>query len=96
MVILMAYLRTVTIYRSGPISTIVIPVLFGCSAKAFPQGGFHVSCVGRVLLDAGNPPHCGFCFSLHEWPEVRVHQVYVSFDREGDLPRPSLGLVQID
>ena len=48
------------------------------------------------LLDAGIPPHCGFCFSLHEWPEVRGRQVYASFDREGDLPLPSLGLVQID
>ena len=47
-------------------------------------------------LDAGILPHCGFCFSLHEWPEVRGRQVYASFDREGDLLLPSLGLVQID
>ena len=47
------------------------------------------------LLDAGKPPHSGFCLSLHEWPEVRGHQVYASFDREGDLPLPSMGPVLI-
>lgn len=44
---------------------------------------------------AGHPERCGFRFWLKDWPEAAGRETWTSFDREGKLPLPQVGSVQL-
>ena len=40
---------------------------------------------------AGHPERCGFRFWLKDWPDAAGRRLWVSFDRNGELPLPQVG-----